>query len=308
MPTPTDPNQAQAWVTGTPPDQTVDFYIPRGNTGPMGPVGPQGPSLVVGSVETNMGPAAPGTVGPQGLTGPKGDPGGLVVGTLLSTADLNAILTDGVYRQDAHANATSIRNYPVTFGGVLIVMQMQPTLLIQEYTPIRGEGVGSTTRYRREYTGTWSPWRATTTTRIDQTAGRVIYQWDDVNNRDQLIYGDTGYRDISALVSDLASGEVLLRRMGHLCSVIFSGVEFTNTSGILVHSYTGLIPVGFQSARSIRLPLSPSPGQVTTYGASGTFEIMKGMEGPVYGEIMWSTFNPWPTILPGTASGLIPNS
>lgn len=54
---PDNPQQAQAWIRGTAPDQVVDFYIPRGNEGPMGPRGPQGPSLGVGSVTTVGDPA-----------------------------------------------------------------------------------------------------------------------------------------------------------------------------------------------------------------------------------------------------------
>ncbi len=313
MPTPTDPNQAQAWISGVAPDQTIDFYIPRGNQGLVGPRGPIGPSVIVGSIETNMGPAAPGTVGPQGLPGAKGDPGGITLGTILYGANLNTITADGIYRQtDSGGNgANSTLNYPtVGYNGILTVHTTQGTDLMQEWAPQSWDGsVDVRMIYRRNRSNNvWTSWRVFASSRVDQTAGRAIYEWDNLNQRDQLIYGDTGYRDISTSITDYASGEMLLRRVGSLCSVIFSGLEFTNVSGTLVHSYGGLIPAGFQSARSIRLPLSPSPGQVTTYGASGVFEILKGMEGPVYGEIMWTTFNPWPTTLPGTASGTIPNT
>ncbi len=54
---PDDPQEAQAWIRGTAPDQIVDFYIPRGNQGLPGPRGPQGPSLAVGSVTTTSDPA-----------------------------------------------------------------------------------------------------------------------------------------------------------------------------------------------------------------------------------------------------------
>ena len=54
---PNDPQQAQAWVRGAPPDAVIDFYIPRGNEGEPGPRGPIGPSLGVGSVTTVSDPA-----------------------------------------------------------------------------------------------------------------------------------------------------------------------------------------------------------------------------------------------------------
>ena len=53
---PTDPQQAQAWVRGAPPEAIVDFYIPRGNQGLPGPRGAQGPSLGVGDVVTSTDP------------------------------------------------------------------------------------------------------------------------------------------------------------------------------------------------------------------------------------------------------------
>lgn len=56
---PDDPQQAQAWIRGTAPDQIVDFYIPRGNEGLPGPRGPIGPSLGVGSVTTTSDPNSP---------------------------------------------------------------------------------------------------------------------------------------------------------------------------------------------------------------------------------------------------------
>ena len=55
---PDDPNMAQAWISGTPPDQTIDFYIPRGNQGVVGPRGLIGPSLAVGSISVTSDPTA----------------------------------------------------------------------------------------------------------------------------------------------------------------------------------------------------------------------------------------------------------
>jgi hypothetical protein len=57
---PNDPQQAQAWVRGAPPEAIVDFYIPRGNQGLPGPRGAQGPSVGIGEVVTTNDPAFAG--------------------------------------------------------------------------------------------------------------------------------------------------------------------------------------------------------------------------------------------------------
>lgn len=267
--TPDDPTKAQVWIKKGIDELDFEFYFPQG---------------------------------------PKGDPGPFSTPTALGlTNHLDEYTTPGTYaQQSATVTDHILYGYPVALGGTLLVLQRSGTIVLsQTYEPFYHAGKIFYKRWRTD--SGWQPWVAHGSQRVDQSAGRAIYQWDDLNEREQLIYGDTGYRDISASITDYASGEMLLRRIGSLCSVIFSGLEFTNVSATLVHSYDGLIPAGFQSARSIRLPLSPSPGQVTTYGSSGVFEILKGIEGPIYGEIMWTTFNSWPTTLPGTASGAIPN-
>lgn len=55
---------ASVSISGTFPNYTLNFTIPRGNTGATGPQGPQGP----------QGPT--GSRGPTGATGPTGPRGG----------------------------------------------------------------------------------------------------------------------------------------------------------------------------------------------------------------------------------------
>lgn len=310
---PDDPNQAQAWISGTPPDQTIDFYIPRGNTGPRGPVGPIGPSLAVGSVATVTGPAAPGTPGIQGATGPKGDPGGLVLGTLITgPADLNDYKTPGSYRT---TTTTSISNLPALFVGTLTVWQNNNAtpMFWQEYTPVTSGGAQLFWRRALGPSQVWGPWRVYASTRVDQTAGRVIYQWDDVNLREQIIYGDTGWRDITSLMSNSFLGNVLVRRVGSTITVrgsVKCPVGTTSMNGIFLSA----LPSGFAGASSpwIFFPVrcNGNPGFFTLYkrAAELSFETS-----PVVTELMetrfevsFSTVEAWPTTLPGTASGSIP--
>ena len=60
---------ASAAITGTAPNQVMNFILPqgvKGDVGPVGPAGPQGPKSDTGLT---------GPIGPQGLQGPKGDAG-----------------------------------------------------------------------------------------------------------------------------------------------------------------------------------------------------------------------------------------
>jgi hypothetical protein len=47
---------AEVTITGTAPNQTISFVLPKGDTGPTGPTGPQGPAV-------NLGSATPAPVG-----------------------------------------------------------------------------------------------------------------------------------------------------------------------------------------------------------------------------------------------------
>lgn len=268
--TPTDPTKAQVWVTKGLDDLDFEFYFPQG---------------------------------------PKGDPGGIVNGTPLGAANLNEIVTTGVYRQDSGSNATALNNYPFPNSGVLLVFQSAGAgYLSQQYMPLNGGTLSAKQFYRREFvTPSWGPWRLYASSRVDQTAGRAIYQFDDVNMRDQLIYGDTGYRNITTLLGDVSTGAVYLRRMGGICSLSFSNVEFTNPSSTVVHTYNALLPAGFRSAWAARYPLSPSAGQITVYGSTGNIDLVKGVSTTLFNEVIWTTNDTWPTSLPGVSAATIPN-
>ena len=316
-PTPTDPNQAQAWITGDPPDQTIDFYIPRGNTGPMGPQGPIGPSVSVGEIVVTNGPPAPGTVGPQGGTGPKGDPGGFVAATsLVANTDLNNIVTPGTYRNSDTASATLANNFPIAgVSGNIIVIATGPSVVTQILYPING-AYGSRMMFMRSYnTNSWTPWRTFNSSRIDQTAGRAMYQWDEVNLREQLVYGDTGWRDISAsnFVAG-AGGSFLIRRM---TGMVQASISATLPEGLAGGTVFATIPSGFSpnniSAAYAYTRPSASLTQVTYRiqngsGISLSAPTWVNAWGALNIHMQWFTNDAWPVALPGTANGTIPNA
>lgn len=290
----------------------------QGLTGPQGIQGIQGIQGVKGDTGATglTGPQGiQGIQGLQGIQGVKGDPGGIVLGTSLGANNLNTITASGLYRQDNSANATLANNYPVVAPGVLTVYErVNATSLVQNYQTITGTlSYEARVLYTRVLQGgVWSPWRAYASSRVDQTAGRVIYQWDDVNSREQIIYGDTGIRRVEAdFKNGWTAAIASLRRVGS--TVTFGTYTINPTARTTDIAYT--LPSGFRPASyggNIAFPVRYS-GAVNTewQQVTGVGDLY-----PPTGAISsngficvstWTTADSWPTTLPGVASGSIPN-
>ncbi|UUG69267.1 minor tail protein [Arthrobacter phage ScienceWizSam] len=317
---PDDPNQAQAWISGTPPDQTIDFYIPRGNTGPRGPVGPIGPSLAVGSVATVTGPAAPGTVGPKGDTGPKGDPGGFTTGTILTTANnLNDVSAAGIYVVGINVASTAL-NYPAltgTSGGDLIVYERGASSTangFQEFWPTSSTSNGNVFYRRTKVNSVWSPWRSFTGSRVDQAAGRVIYQWDDLNNREQMVYGDTGVRDVRALFDSakVTVGTGKMRRTGHVVELRILGMQAVAGVSGNVQSLLTNLPYGFRNEHTVTAIATQGFDSLTRADLAfngGGLTVRNLVQNPSTSfTLIWTTLDAWPTTLPGDPVGSLPSA
>lgn len=276
---PTDPTKAQVWITKGIDDLDFEFYIP---------------------------------------SGPKGDPGGFVDGTELGTTHLNTIVTSGIYKSTTAANVSSVNGYP--FSGVtanLIVVRGRTQDIIQTLRPGNGVRAGATIYERAsgDTGATWSAWRVYGSQRTDQSVGRVIYGWDEINNREQIIYGDTGGRIISDMVdvANWAPGyTVKLRRSGAQVELRLLGIQaITGKSGSLSLFNTGyVLPGGFQNQHSFAFAIVDNTGAISngnlSYGG-GPLTIVAAA-GRSYGvTLSWQTLNSWPLALPGTADGAIPN-
>jgi hypothetical protein len=180
----------------------------------------------------------------------------------------------------------------------------------------------------------------------------VIYQWDDLNNREQLIYGDTGWRGIAldstygvVAAGDnwwlpngapLVSSSVTIRRVGNRVYIGSNGplqpkADYSSTTRNIC-----IIPNGFRSS-------GQNENIITRYGNNGGDSAQRlvvlsvpadyanpaylqavplidvnwnnyatgGTWPKLYGGIWvsgsWITNESWPTSLPGTAIGSIPN-
>ncbi|WKW85558.1 hypothetical protein SEA_LAKSHMI_1 [Arthrobacter phage Lakshmi] len=292
---------ASATVTGPVGNRVLNLTLPRGAT------------PVFSVLETTTGPETPGQPGMKGDKGDKGDAGPFNTGTYLAQSDLNTILTVGPYRQTLSTDATPERNYPYASSGLLEVWSGQSaTELLQKYTPYSGaNAAGRMFAIRRYGSSTWSPWVHYRSSRIDQTAGRVLYEWDDVNNREQLVYGDTGFRQLTLENGYL--GGLYLRRVGSMVNL--SGTITRPVGGSLNGIFYSQIHIGFrpQNSNWVHHPVRHSNNaawfsfyrKYTEY----TFENSTGDNdsAQVRIDVTWMTVDPWPTALPGIAAGTIPN-
>lgn len=280
---------------------------------------------------------------PTTMKGERGDPGGWTVGASLGTADLDTIVAPGLYYQGSTANAMNAAlhyppmvDYAGSARGVLEVLSWSGGVaVIQRYTRI-GRGAGGSVNqervtYVRYRESTWSPWTPIVSHRIDTRAGRVAYMWDEQANREQLIYGDTGWRTVDNLLSskfvpNTGSGRVALRRTNydvHLILRIQASAELV-AQNVARNSLQSLmeIPVGFREypasygAAMTGTAMLGSYFEVLGIGAVNSTDLLKimGSSNQVWrstevisANLTWSTSDPWPTSLPGTAFGTIPN-
>jgi len=274
--TPTDPMKAEVRVIGEAPNQSLDFYIPRG---------------------------------------PKGDPGGYTAATSLGLSDLNNITVPGLYRQSLSTSATPDRNYPSASSGTLEVFEGQNSAdLTQRWTPWGGVSAVGRNMFirRRDGAGTWSTWVVYMSGRVDQTAGRAVYLWDHLNNRDQLIWGDTGWRTIT--LDNGFRTTLMLRRFGSTVTIRGAIACPTGTAS-MNGTFLTTVPTGFGPGTGtwVFYPVRSNVGSTwfTLYrkGNELAFEgspvVADGNETRI--EVSWQTTDTWPTSLPGTGT-TIPNT
>lgn len=147
---------------------------------------------------------------------------------------------------------------------------------------------------------------------VTETAGRVVKVWDYVNGREQLVYGESGLRDITALAPNITAGKLYLTRSGNEVSLLFSDVVMGGATGSAYDMIAaGGIPVGFRPPVTHWYNGIDGPPGLRRIGVASSGWV------PVYlspvpsdfyrGKVSWSTQQAWPVSLPGTAVGTIPN-
>lgn len=300
---------AQATISGQAPDRKLNLDLPQGQTGP---------ALTASVIGTVTGPETPGAPGMKGDKGDKGDPGGFTTATDLGTMDLNTVLTAGLYRVTQGANVTTALNYPMTLNAtaVMHVMMVSATNVIQQFEFVLStpSGRGFWQRTTSNGGATWGAWRFFASQRVDNTAGRAIYTWDDtaVPGREQLIWGDTGSREISAFLdaTKWVAGNIKIRRVGSEVELRAYGLD--NVAGVVgsVGILNAQLPAGFRNQHTVAgfAQVGANAGQVITAFSATNATIVGVVDGAICGfTAKWQTTDPWPTVLPGNADGSIPN-
>lgn len=127
---------------------------------------------------------------------------------------------------------------------------------------------------------------------VKQDAGRTITAWDYLNNREQLIYGDTGWRKVAE--------NIHVRRDGNTVWLHIYGA--IGISGETKDLDAAMLPSGFrprfhtqdtyEQGSTIKRLSNLTSGQVRLYGHAGG--------GWTTAADSWTTIEPWPATLPGT--------
>ena len=145
----------------------------------------------------------------------------------------------------------------------------------------------------------------------DESVGRRIFTWDQVNGRWQMTYGDTGWRDVTAnLINSWTTGPggwVRIRRIDntvHLSSfyVVGSGAS----SNVMMLQIAGFMS---NLGNVTRIPIVDNTVvRVMTVapGASFIFAEYASVFNMSLNGVSWITNDAWPSSLPGTAVGSIP--
>lgn len=231
----------------------------------------------------------------------------------LGTTDLNTVTYPGTYLQPSTSQSTFARNYPIeSVTGVLEVAPSSSVLavVVQRFTVSGGNwGAVRGVHTRRLTGGVWGAWTFIPQQRVDNTAGRAMYTWDDTTNREQLFYGDTGWRGVTGpLLNGWTMGSYRIRRVGSLVSFVIGSL---NGSAATSPQFETL-PAGFQPYSTEGFTLffegnSPTSVYRAYVGSSG--QMTTGTPIPavnIGGTMTWLTSQAWPTTLPGTALGGVP--
>lgn len=236
-------------------------------------------------------------------------PGG-INGQSLNQLNLNDVTTPGVYHQWSSTISTLERNYPKAgIAGVLTVTPWTSSAgqVMQEFVMLGSGGADNSAQrprvtFQRYYASRWSDWSIMSPQRIDNTVGRAVYTWDDSQGRDQLIYGDTGYREMNTLLENgwTSDGSIRLRRTNTEVELVCYGLNSTNATSQKFLS----IPTGFRPYNNI----SFEGITARSYEADVTRALGSTRLGDQYNgrSFIWRTIQPWPTAAPGTALGTIP--
>jgi hypothetical protein len=143
-----------------------------------------------------------------------------------------------------------------------------------------------------------------------ETAGRQATMYNHATAAVQTFYGDTGERDVSALSSN-TTGQIKLRRVGSLVELHLDGVAPTADAAQLdmLTLPLGFRPVGSGGRRYWVVASAAAllrSGYVYGAGIVRIFNAVAATDSYRH-TYTFSTADAWPSSLPGSALGTIPN-
>ena len=153
----------------------------------------------------------------------------------------------------------------------------------------------------------------------DESVGRRKFDWDDVNNRWQMTYADTGWRDVRALATTVpAEGTLAVLQVRRVDNLVRWRIAYGSTAGVVRVDQiipAGGIPAGFGvdvSHENDAFGVMDRSGFDTpkrfSITSSGAFNVRNDntVASNARGAMTYLTAASWPTSLPGTAVGSIP--
>lgn len=144
---------------------------------------------------------------------------------------------------------------------------------------------------------------------VSETAGRTVSVWDYLNNREQLIYGDTGVRNISSwFASPAIVNTAQISRSGNIVTLaVLSLTPNLASQGDILTG--GTIPAGFRPAMDLQgwsvindVSKRPYDGAFLIRSNGGARYYAASLSQRVNFTISWRTDDPWPNSLPGVAA------
>ena len=229
---------------------------------------------------------------------------------LTGNVDFNTITVPGKYRFEGLGTPLNAPPLGGMYGYMEVSYNGSGRLMQTVYGGASGE-IGRVIFQRGLAGGTWYGWYRYSSTKIDKTAGIAIYTWDHLAQRDQLTYGDTGWRDVTALIAQgmTSGGTVYVRRNNSLVTFEMNNWAPSASGGVTLLT----LPAGFIPNINLYMPFIHGASRTLRsmfIGNTGSLGINNvATAGETYSaSIQWQTNDAWPATLPGTAIGTIPNA
>lgn len=136
------------------------------------------------------------------------------------------------------------------------------------------------------------------------SAGQTVTVWDPSTNKDVLLAGNTGVRKLTPPAPYL-SGTIGLVRRGNVVELNLQAIKFVEgTAGSV--TFANLIPVGFRpsgivAAKSVKFWSNETEESLRVTNAGSLMYQLVVAATNSSAQLIWTTEDPWPTTLPGTA-------